>query len=218
MLSTSFNIEKAHLAQRMLAKKVLKLDDFLKPIASIAGADVAFNKKTALGAVVVLEYQSLKTIGSSTATCEVKFPYIPTLLSFRELPALYKAFSKLREKPTIALIDGQGQAHPYRCGIASHLGVVMNIPTIGVAKKKLWGDVGKLKECRWAPITDSGEVIGAAVVTKERSKPIYVSIGNKVSLKTAIEIVLKVTSPNERMPKPIIEAHKLANQSIKKLT
>ena len=215
MLPNFFNVEKAHLTQRMLAKKVLKLDSFLKPIASIAGADVAFNKGKALGAVAVLQYPSLKTIESSTAVQEVGFPYIPTLLSFREMPVLYKAISNLREKPTITLIDGQGQAHPYRCGIASHLGVVMNIPTIGVAKKRLWGDVGEFKEGRWALITDAGEVIGAAVITKEGSKPIYVSIGNKVSLKTAIDIVLKVTLPNERLPKPLIEAHKLAH-SIKK--
>jgi deoxyribonuclease V len=166
--------------------------------------------------VAVLEYDSLSLVESKTTHVKTEFPYIPTLLSFREIPPAVAVIKKLRLQPDVFLVDGQGIMHPYRLGFASHLGIVLGKPTIGVAKNPLVGEVGEFGEGDWAPIMDKEEVVGVVLVTKKETTPIYVSIGHMVSLKKAIEIV-KHCTPKHRIPKPIRLAHNLAAQEKRKI-
>jgi len=212
-----FSVEKAHAMQLRLSKHVTRRDMLPKTIRYVAGVDVAYVSNVSIGAVAVLDYPSLSIVESKKARVKTHFPYIPTLLSFREIPPTLAAIKKLKTEPDVFLVDGQGIAHPYRLGFASHLGLILNKLTIGVAKSLLCGEVGVLNQEGWAPITDKGEVIGAAlVVSVEQKRPIYVSIGHKVSLKKAIEIVKHCTKIH-RIPEPIRAAHILANEEKKSL-
>jgi len=214
-LGSKFSVKKAHAMQLRLSKKVVKRDVFPKPIRCVAGVDVAYSRGVSIGAAAVFDYDSLSPLESKTARIKTRFPYIPTLLSFREIPPTLAAIQKLQTKPDVFLVDGQGIAHPYRLGFASHLGLLLDKPTVGVAKSRLCGVVESRGARKWAPIVDQGEVIGAAVVTGREEKPLYVSIGHKVSLKTAIDIVLHCTRAG-RIPKPIHAAHTLANMEKRK--
>jgi deoxyribonuclease V len=211
-----FSVEKAHRLQLKLAKKIVREDVLPKKIRLIAGVDVAYAKGFSIGAVAVLDFESLKVKESKTAICKTRFPYIPTLLSFREIPPAVSAIKKLKLNPDVFLVDGQGIMHPYRLGFASHLGLTIVKPTIGVAKSPLWGKLQAFTNDGWAPITDKGEVIGAAVMTKEDSKPVYVSIGNMVSLETAIAIV-KHCSVTSYLPEPTRQAHIIATREKSKI-
>lgn len=209
----SFSLEKARRAQIALSKMVIKEDRISMPIKYVAGVDVAYVGEHAVGAAAVLKIDDLKPLEVKLSFVKVKFPYIPTLLSFREMPAAVAAIRKLETTPDIFLVDGQGIAHPYRLGFASHLGVALDIPTIGVAKRLLCGEVvghGDL----WRPIIHDGEVVGAAVYTKRGAKPIYVSIGHRVSLETAIRIVVACTK-NHRIPEPLHISHTSAERAKK---
>jgi len=179
-------------------------------IRFVAGVDVAYVKEWSVGAVVVLDYASLKLVESQTVVCRTRFPYIPTLLSFRETPPTFLSIRKLQVQPDVFLVDAHGFAHPYRCGFASHLGVVIKKPTIGVAKSRLFGEVEKVKgERSVALLKHDDEVVGAVVTTKLGCKPVFVSVGNMVSLETAVEIV-KHCSRRSRVPEPVLRAHELA--------
>lgn len=210
--STKFSIEKARRIQENLSRRVIVENCFSKPIKLIAGVDVAYAHGYSFGAAVVLEYGSMKPVESSVARVEIRFPYIPTLLSFREIPPAVSAIRKLTVKPDVFLVDGQGIAHPYRLGFASHLGVTLDIVTVGVAKSLLCGDVGEGGCEFWKPIIFDGEVVGGAVFTKLGAKPIYVSVGHKISLETAIKIVLDC-SRGHRIPEPLRVAHMLAEKT-----
>ena len=212
---SKFSVERAHAMQLRLSKKVIKKDLFPKPIRCVAGVDVAYSREVSIGAAAVFDYDSLSLLEFKTARVETSFPYIPTLLSFREIPPTLVAITKLQKKPDVLLVDGQGTAHPYRLGFASHLGLVLDMSTIGVAKSRLCGEVEPLRGKRWTPIADRGEVIGAAVVTRHGEKPLYVSVGHKVSLKTAVDIVLHCTRAG-RIPQPIQAAHALASEEKRK--
>ncbi|MEM3823568.1 MAG: endonuclease V [Candidatus Bathyarchaeia archaeon] len=205
-----FSVEKAHKAQLLLSKKIVFEDRLPKKVRFVAGVDVAYRKSTSVGAVAVLEYESLKLVESQTATCKTRFPYIPTLLSFREIPPSILCIRKLRTTPDVFLVDGHGFAHPYGCGFASHLGLAMVKPTIGVAKDKLFGELEDLKAEDLAFLKHNGKVIGAAVTTKRGCKPVYVSVGHMISLETAIKIV-KHCARSNRIPEPILKAHEMAN-------
>lgn len=181
----------------------------------VAGVDVAYTGRFSIGAVVVLEYPSLSLVESETARIATMFPYIPTLLSFREIPPSIAAIKKLHLHPDVFLVDGQGIMHPYRLGFASHLGVVLNEPTIGVAKRPLIGEVRQFTREGWVPIIDEGETVGVALLTKKSTNPIYISIGHMVSLRRAIEIVKHCTL-RSRIPNPILYAHNLATQEKRK--
>ncbi|MBS7605217.1 MAG: deoxyribonuclease V [Candidatus Bathyarchaeia archaeon] len=204
-LNINFSLEKARKTQIILSKMVIREDRINTPIRYVAGIDLAYTDKYSIGAAAVLSYEDLKPIEVKLAVTEVKFPYIPTLLSFREMPAAAAAIKRLETKPDVFLVDGQGLAHPYRLGFASHLGVTLNIPTIGVAKKLLCGEILK-GDGLWRPIIYEGEVVGGAVYTKREAKPVYVSIGHRVSLETAIKIVLDCTK-GHRIPEPLRIAH-----------
>jgi len=209
-LDTSFSVEKAHAMQLCLSKRVIRRDMLSKNIRWVAGVDTAYRADVSIGAAVVLDYNSLSIVESKKTKVKTRFPYIPTLLSFREIPPTLAAIKKLNTQPDVFLVDGQGIAHPYRLGFASHLGLILNRPTIGVAKSLLCGEVGAFNRDRWAPVTDKGEVVGAAVALR-REKPVYVSVGHMVSLKRAISIVKHCTKLH-RVPEPIRAAHIIADK------
>jgi deoxyribonuclease V len=209
-MKSTFSVQKAHRAQLLLSKHIILEDMLPKKIRFVAGIDVAYAKKMSIGAAVVLDFNSLKLAETQTALCETHFPYVPTLLSFREIPPTLSSIKKLRTQPDVILVDGQGFAHPYRCGFASHLGLVIGKPTIGVAKSKLIGEVEEDKTQEGvALLKDKDQVIGAMVTTKQNCKPVYVSVGHMVSLETAIKIIKRCTCDN-RIPEPILKAHELA--------
>ena len=204
-----FSISKAHKAQAYLSKKVVSEDRLPERISLVAGVDVAYAGELAIGAVAVLDYESLELLESQTAMCQVKFPYIPTLLSFREVPPATACIRRLKLQPDVFLADGQGIAHPYKCGFASHLGLAIGKPTIGVAKSRLIGKPTGIGEDVF--LVENGQIIGSMVTTKEGAKPVYVSVGHLISLGTAIKIV-KHCVGNNRIPEPLLQAHKIASQ------
>ncbi len=215
-ISGWFSVKKAHAAQLKTSKHIVRRDILPKKIRRVAGVDTAYTKKHSIGAVAVVDYDSLSFIESETAYVKTEFPYIPTLLSFREIPPTVAAIGKLRLHPDVFLVDGQGIMHPYRLGFASHLGLILGKPTIGVAKSPLIGEIGLFNEESWAPITDKKEIVGAALLTRKEAKPVYVSVGHMVSLKRAIEIV-RHCSLNHRIPEPIRLAHGLAKEEKRKI-
>jgi len=206
----AFSVEKAHAMQLRLSEQVIRKDMVPNVTRYAAGVDTAYSADTSIGAAVVLDYKRLTVVESTSARIKTRFPYIPTLLSFREIPPTMAAIKKLKTQPDVFLVDGQGIAHPYRLGFASHLGLMLDKPTIGVAKSLLCGTVGSFSSEGWAPIVDNNEVVGAAVA-RNREKPTYVSIGHMVSLKRAIQIVKHCTRTH-RIPEPIRLAHMVANK------
>jgi deoxyribonuclease V len=197
--------------QRELASKIC-VKETPDNIHLIAGVDVAIQRKAeGTASVVVLNYPELQIVDHSSVRGVVDFPYVPGLLSFREIPLLIKAFECLKINPDLVLVDGQGFAHPRRFGLASHLGLLLDIPTIGCAKSRLCGthqEPGTEAGCT-ANLVDTVEVIGSVVRTKSGTRPIYVSIGHKVSLEQAIEWTLKCCR-GFRLPEPTRLAHQAA--------
>jgi len=206
-----FSLERARRVQKMLAARVIEEDKLPNKIRLVGGVDIACKGGKGYGVAVLLDFPSLTVVEYAVSSVKVKFPYVPTLLAFREVGPIIAAIKRLSRLPDVLFVDGQGRAHPYRLGLACHLGVVLDIPTIGVAKKKLCGRLGEFKN-DWAPLIDDNEVIGAAVVTMKGHKPVYVSIGHKVSLKTAIELTLKCCK-GHRLPEPTHIAHVIATKA-----
>ena len=183
----------------------------------VAGVDVAYLEGTSVGAVAVLDCSDLSMVEFQVAHFKTRFPYVPTFLSFREIPPAYSAIRKLHTKPDVFLVDGQGFAHPYGLGFASHLGLILEKPTIGVAKSLLCGKVEQNVEGgRIVTLKDNEVVVGAMVITKAGTKPLYVSVGHRMSLKRATEIVLACTG-KYRIPEPIRRAHLIANEEKRRL-
>jgi deoxyribonuclease V len=208
-----FSAVKAHESQRRLSRKLITEDKVPRKINYVAGVDVAYSGNLAVGAVSVLDYPALRLLEYQTATCETKFPYVPTLLSFREIPPSMACIRKLKLQPDVFLVNGHGMAHPFRCGFASHLGLAIKKPTIGVAKSKLVGRSMKIGS--EVLIIYNGQIVGSEVVTKKRSKPVYVSIGHMVSLKRATKIV-RHCAYNSRIPEPLSLAHRIATEEKEK--
>ncbi|MEM3668846.1 MAG: endonuclease V [Candidatus Bathyarchaeia archaeon] len=211
----NFSIEKAHKTQIRLSRRIIFEDKLPRKIRYVAGVDVAYAKDLSIGAVTVLDYDTLRLLECKTAVCETRFPYVPTLLSFREVPPAVLSIKKLQIQPDVFLVDGHGFAHPYHCGFASHLGLVLRKPTIGVAKSRLFGE----ELVHGESITflkNEGKVVGAAVVTKSGCKPVYVSVGHMVSLETAVKIVKNCTVSG-KIPEPILKAHKAATAEKRKI-
>ena len=181
----------------------------------IAGVDISGvdARGMARGAIVVLSYPELEPVESIVTEETVDFPYIPGLLSFREVPLLLAACEKLPIIPDLIMVDGQGIAHPRRIGLASHLGLFLDIPTIGCAKSRLCGSHGTVanEPGSWAELFDRDEVIGVALRTKTRSRPLYISIGHKVNLPLAIHWVLSCCR-GYRLPEPTRLAHLAASR------
>jgi deoxyribonuclease V len=207
-LMKNFSIERAHKAQLCLSQKIILVDSLPPKIRTVAGVDVSYVGNLGVGAIAVLDYESLELLETQVSTRQVKIPYIPTLLSFREIPPAISAIKKLKIQPDVFLVDAQGLAHPYRCGFASHLGLAIGKPTIGAAKSRLIGTSVEMGGETF--LVDKGEIIGAVVTTKQGVKPIYVSIGHMVSLETANKIVKHCA--RSRIPEPLLQAHKLATK------
>lgn len=210
-MPSNFSVEKAHAAQLKLSKKIVRTNVLPEKIRYVAGVDVAYVDGFSIGAVAVLDYDSLSLKESKTAVCKTLFPYIPTLLSFREIAPVVSAIRRLELNPDVFLVDGQGIMHPYRLGFASHLGLIIAKSTIGVAKSRLCGEVQAFTKDCWAPILDKEEVLGAAVATKKERSPVYVSIGNMISLEAAIAIVKHCTK-KYAIPEPTRQAHIIATE------
>jgi deoxyribonuclease V len=200
--------------QKQLAYEVVENDDFETPTKTVAGIDLGYDAKTdtCRAVVAVLSFPELELIEKSEAVLPIQFPYVPGLLSFRETPAAIKALEKLENPPDLILCDGQGIAHPRRFGIACHIGLIANIPAIGVAKSILVGKFADLGETRGsiAPLVYKNQEVGAAVRTKDKVQPVYVSPGHKISLPTAIDYVLKCTT-KYRLPETTRLADQLAS-------
>ncbi len=210
----NFSVSKAHKTQLSLSRKIILEDRLPQTVKRVGGVDVAYVDGLAIGAVTVLDYESLKLLERQTATCPARFPYIPTLLSFREIPPTVACIKKLSRQPDILLVDGQGVAHPYGCGFASHLGLVIGRPTVGVAKSRLFGEPKTMAGQEL--LVQKGRVIGGVVTTKEGTKPVYVSVGHLVSLQTAMQIT-KNCVLNSKIPEPIFQAHKVAAEEKRKV-
>jgi len=200
--------------QKQLAFEVITEDKFDAPVKTVAGIDLGYDAKTnrSRAVVVVLKFPELELIESAEAILPIQFPYVPGLLSFRETPVAIKALEKLENAPDLILCDGQGIAHPRRFGIACHIGLITDIPSIGVAKSLLVGKYGALGETRGstAPLVYRNEEIGVALRTKDKVLPVYVSVGHKISLDTAVEYVLQST-PKYRLPETTRLADRLAS-------
>lgn len=185
----------ARTLQLRLAGEVEPRDRMPARIHRVAGIDVGFEDRgrIARAAVAVLDADTLQPLELTIARVVAGFPYVPGLLSFRECPAILVALEQLQTAPDLLLYDGHGYAHPRRFGIASHLGLVTGMPTIGVAKSRLTGSHGPVPEERgaWAPLTDRDETIGAVLRTRAGVKPLYISIGHRVSLQTGIAWVMR---------------------------
>ncbi|MCX7962643.1 MAG: deoxyribonuclease V [Burkholderiales bacterium] len=198
--------------QQRLAPRVERRDR-LPEVRTVAGVDASYDeaRKLALAAVAVLAFPGLQRLDQAIARVPVAFPYVPGLLSFRELPAVLAAFERLRALPDLVLCDGQGIAHPRRFGIASHLGLLLDLPTIGVAKTRLVGEHRAPPDRRgaWTPLTDRDEAIGAVVRTRKGAKPLYVSIGHRVSLASAVRWTMACTT-RYRLPETTRAADRLA--------
>ena len=200
--------------QRRWATRVEVADRLPARIATVAGVDVGYEdaQRTTRAAVAVLSFPDLAPLEQVIARRPTTFPYVPGLLSFRELPAVLDALSQLSVMPDIILCDGQGRAHPRRFGIACHLGVLLDLPTIGVGKTRLVGrhlEPGP-ERGDWTPLLDHAEEIGAVLRTRPGVKPLYISGGHRVCLRTAIELTLACLT-RYRLPETTRAAHRLAS-------
>jgi len=187
----------------------------LGEVRTVAAADVSYDRHASwlCAAVVVTPLGQEEVIATSSAVAPAVFPYVPGLLSFREAPAILEAFARLQAAPDVLLVDGQGIAHPRRLGLASHLGLWLGIPTIGCAKSRLIGEFEEPgpRKGDWTPLWDRGEMVGAVVRTRERTKPLFVSPGHLCDLASAVRVVLAAT-PRYRLPAPARLAHQRVNE------
>ena len=210
-------IHDAELLQASLAKQVITHNEF-NSIDTVAGVDVAYHEQSnqVVGAISVLDSNTLELLEAQVSIEKISFPYVPGLFSFRELPPLLNAFEKLTIKPDLIVCDGQGIAHPRRFGLACHLGVALNLPTIGCAKTKLIGDFLPVEQTRgqMSDLLINEGVVGKVLRTQHNVKPVFVSIGHKISLDTAVDWVLKL-SPKYRLPETTRQADQLVNKTLK---
>jgi len=203
--------------QIKLGKRIL-ITPLTKEIKLIAGCDVSYSKRKdkMVAVFAILSFPELKLLEWAFSTGKVEFPYIPTYLSFRELPILLDAFENLRKKPDLVIVDGQGILHPRFLGLASHFGVTVDIPSIGCAKSSLVGEfsIPGVKKGDWSPIFVDGEIRGACLRTRDKVKPVFVSPGHRVNLTDSIHYVLE-TAVKYRLPEPIRLADHLSREMIK---
>lgn len=208
-----FTIPEATRLQLEMREDIL-LKPIEKPIKTIAGADISFNKysTTVYAGIVVLSYPEMIVQSFSLVVSETTFPYIPGYLAFREVPPLMLAWQQLPEKPDLLVLDGQGITHPRKMGIASHFGVLNNLPTIGCAKSMLYGKFDELGMEAFSsePIFNKGELLGYALRTKKQVQPVYVSPGNLITAEQSLE-VMKNCMGKYRIPEPTRQAHEKVN-------
>ncbi|WP_207540093.1 deoxyribonuclease V [Sabulicella rubraurantiaca] len=199
--------------QRDLAARTVR-EDSLGEVRFIGGVDISASRfeQEVHAAIVVLEWPSLNEVARAGASQVARMPYITGFLGFREVPAAVSAWNDLPVKPDLLMVDGQGLEHPRRCGVATHLGVTLDVPAIGVAKSRLCGTWPELPEPEGSavPITDRGEVVGMLLRSRLRANPIHISIGHRVSLDTAMQWV-RATLRGRRLPEPTRRAHEAAS-------
>ncbi len=198
-------VEKYKEKQKRLARKVVLEPIDFDHIELVAGADSAFiGENYILSVIVVLEFATMREVEVEYAVSEVEFPYIPGLLAFREAPNVLKAYEKLQNKPDLIMVDGHGISHFRRLGIASHIGVLLDVPTMGVAKKLLAGRYEEpcpRRGCK-SPIIHNGEVVGYALRTRDNVQPVFVSPGHRTDLDSVVKAAL-MTTRGFRLPEPI---------------
>ena len=213
------SIPEARALQEQLASRVCQ-DELVDNFHFIAGVDVSSHRlhEEGTAAVIVLSYPELKLLEEKKVNRRIDFPYVPGLLSFREAPLLLEAFEKLSITPDLVFVDGQGIAHPRRFGIAAHLGLFLDIPTIGCAKSRLCGDYNEpdVASGSYADLIDGDDVIGRVLRTKSGTRPVFVSVGNKISLKQAVRWVL-LCCRGFRLPEPTRLAHQAAGGHLRKV-
>lgn len=198
--------------QNGLRERVIRRNSFaLDAIKTVAGVDASY-KDRGFAVILVMSFPELEVIEQATASRESVFPYVPGLLSFREAPVVLDAFARLRMRPDLLICDGQGIAHPRRLGLASHLGVYLDMPSIGCAKSRLTGNYEEPgpQTGDTSPLTSRGETIGMVVRTKPRTRPLFVSIGHKIDLPTSVDIILACLR-GYRLPEPTRLADKLTH-------
>jgi deoxyribonuclease V len=207
------NTQQALLLQERLSKKVVSYGEVLSP-RYIAGVDLSVCRFQQHGraAIVVLSYPDMRQTECRVFEDAITFPYVPGLLSFRELPLILEVFKRITQIPEIVLVDGQGIAHPRRFGLASHLGLMLNLPAIGCAKSRLIGEYSEPGQQKgdFSYLYDGEVIIGAVVRTKTNVRPLFISIGHKISLENAIHWVLS-TCTTSRLPEPTRQAHRAAS-------
>lgn len=201
--------------QQSLRQEIITTDQ-TETTRVVAGIDVGFEAGGSItrAAVVALSFPDLQVIEKAVARCPTSFPYVPGLLSFREVPAVLKALANLKVMPDLLLCDGQGTAHPRRFGIACHIGLLTERPSVGVGKSLLVGTHPEVPDQKgaWVPLKHKGETIGAVLRTRVGTKPLYISPGHRISLATSIEYVLRCTT-KYRLPETTRQAHKLASET-----
>ena len=218
-------LEKLKELQRECGRKIKETDRVdIEKVRYIAGMDLTFkdlkrDPTEALVSLVVVDVSTLRPVEAIVEKTRVEFPYIPTFLAFRELPALLEVYNKSRIKPDVYFIDGQGKIHPRRCGIAAHFGVETDTVAVGVAKSHLYGVYEEPcpKRGCFSYVKDpkTGEVLGAVLRTRDRVQPVFVSVGNNISLQSALRLVLRTSK--HRIPEPTRLAHNLLQKKRKEL-
>ncbi len=203
-------------AQKLVADLVVTKDDFGE-LLLIAGVDQAFLDDRIISGIVVLKYDSLDVVERAYSIQPVNYPYIPTFLSFREGPAIVSAFKKLKNTPDILMVDGAGINHPRRAGIATHVGVALNVPTIGITKKILCGEGEEPSEVGEAnPLVYEGEKVGWLLKSSKRSRAIVVAPGHRVSLESSLSIA-KTSLRGHKLPEPARLVHEYVNELKKEM-
>lgn len=206
------NIEEARHIQHEIKKKITIAALRKKP-ATVAGVDAAFSGNSIIGAACLYQYPELRLLEETHVVTTMTFPYIPGFLSFREGPVILKALRKFTTKPDVILFDGQGIAHPQHTGIAAHLGVLLNIPSIGCAKSRLIGDFTEplVRKGSFSNLRYRGKTVGAVLRTRDNVKPVFISPGHLIDIKGAIDVVLQCTG-KYRIPEPLRRADYLSKK------
>ena len=205
---TSF--EKLVEKQREMASGVICQDFLKREISIIGGADVAYKKNSAVAVTSIHDYHSLRTLGINLHRCQIVFPYTPGLLAFREAEAIVSSAKPFLGKMDVLMVDGHGVAHPRRCGLASFVGLFLDMPTIGVAKELLCGETASFSG-KFADVLYQGELVARAFKRNSSARPIYISVGHKISLDKACKIT-EDTTKKHRIPEPLFEAHRLGKE------
>ncbi len=214
-LSWDVSVEQAKDTQVELSQQVIRRDELADKVQRVAGVDVAYAKDDSrvYAGVVILDGETQEIIETQTVIGESRFPYVPGLFAFRELPHLLEAFKQVTRVPDLVICDGQGIAHPRRCGLASHLGVLLDVPTIGCGKTRHVGEYEEPGTSRgsFSPLVDGEETIGSVLRTQDGIKPLFVSIGHRVSLPSARDWILRLAN-RYRQPEPIRCANEVVNK------
>ena len=197
-------------------REAVVCQDQIGEVRRVAGVDVGFPRQrgTTRAAVAVLDFPTLEPVEQAVVEIPTRFPYVPGQLSFREVPAILEALTRLHQSPDLLLCDGQGIAHPRRLGVACHLGLLSDIPAIGVAKSRLLGTHSLVPDTRgaWVPLIDKGETVGTVLRTRQGVKPLYISPGHRISMESAVYWVMACTT-RYRLPETTRKAHHLASVS-----